>query len=120
MTVSEEERLAMWAANVEGTRTFQNPAACPLCGGFERLTHNRMCIPCLTYRREGVKPPNLDAFPRKLSARQELYALPRNRPDAIEVGEAYYYPHRQCARGHRAKRSVATNTCYECQHPKRK
>ena len=102
----EEEQAVHTAAQMVGAVTYDNPYACNACGRFLRYTETRLCVSC-------------DEIRHSKSAKHALRGLPKSRADAIALGEAYYFPRRKCRRGHVAKRSVATNSCYDCAHPKR-
>jgi hypothetical protein len=103
----EDERAVQLAAQMVGMAVYDNPYPCNACGAFQRYAADRTCVPCTEARHS----------PSRAKA---LRALPRSRADAIELGEAYFFPRRKCPRGHVAKRSVTTNGCYDCAHPRRK
>lgn len=104
----DEDLWAFQAANLSGMTVYDTPTPCKQCGGCARYASTRQCVTCMRARSQANPKPRV------------FQGYPKTRKEAIALGVAYFHPRRPCIRLHRAKRDVATNSCYRCRYPERK
>lgn len=106
----EGDRVAHLAAWEAGLTFYDSPRICPKCKTGRRYVKTTACVECARRRAEAAREMRANPLPWDRAA---------TRQEAIDKQQTYYYPRRRCRRGHVAKRSVATNSCYDCAHPRR-